>query len=117
MTVEAVLTRYLKEVTPTKRASTQAGKHKKAQVIIRHLGKYSLAALNAEIVAQFRDMRLAGDLDKNGKLRPRSNNTVRLELALLGHLFIGAIKGALACPSIQCPTFAARPPARDATGD
>lgn len=38
MTVEAALTRYLKEVTPTKRASTQAGEHKKAQVIIRHLG-------------------------------------------------------------------------------
>lgn len=92
MTVEAALTRYLKEVTPTKRASTQAGEHKKAQVIIRHLGKYSLAALNAEIVAQFRDMRLAGDPDKNGKLRPRSNNTVRLELALLGHLFTVAIK-------------------------
>ena len=78
MTVEAALARYLKEVTPTKRASTQAGEHKKAQVIIRHLGKYSLAALNAEIVAQFRDTRLAGDPDKNGKLRPRSNNTVRL---------------------------------------
>lgn len=92
MTVEAALTRYLKEVTPTKRASTQAGEHKKAQVIIRHLGKYSLAALNAEIVAQFRDTRLAGDPDKNGKLRPRSNNTVRLELALLGHLFTVAIK-------------------------
>ncbi|CAM4404086.1 Site-specific recombinase XerD [Bordetella pseudohinzii] len=37
-------------------------------------------------------MRLAGDPDKNGKLRPRSNNTVRLELALLGHLFTVAIK-------------------------
>jgi hypothetical protein len=92
MTVAAALTRYLKEVTPTKRASTQAGEHKKAQVIIRHLGKYSLAALNAEIVAQFRDTRLAGDPDKNGKLRPRSNNTVCLELALLGHLFTVAIK-------------------------
>lgn len=37
-------------------------------------------------------MRLAGDPDENGKLRPRSNNTVRLELALLGHLFTVAIK-------------------------
>ncbi|KDD27832.1 hypothetical protein [Bordetella bronchiseptica] len=52
MTVEAALTRYLKKVTPTKRASTQAGEHKKAQVIIRHLGKYSLAALNAAIRAR-----------------------------------------------------------------
>jgi len=31
MTVEAAQTRYLKEVPPTKRASTQAGERKKAQ--------------------------------------------------------------------------------------
>lgn len=37
-------------------------------------------------------MRLAGDPDENGKLVPRSNNTVRLELALLSHLFTVAIK-------------------------
>ncbi|UXZ37667.1 site-specific integrase [Cupriavidus gilardii] len=92
MTVAAALTRYLKEVTATKRASTQAGEQKKAQVLIRHLGKYSLAALNAEIVAQYRDSRLAGDVDEHGKLKPRSNNTVRLELALLSHLFTVAIK-------------------------
>lgn len=46
MTVEAALKRYLTEVTPTKRAPTQVGEHKKAQVLLRHLGKYSLAALN-----------------------------------------------------------------------
>nr|WP_242610391.1 hypothetical protein [Achromobacter xylosoxidans] len=51
MTVEAALHLYLKEVTPTKHASTQIGERKKAQVLIRHIGKYSLAALNAEIVA------------------------------------------------------------------
>lgn len=92
MTVEAALQRYLREITPTKRASTQAGEHKKAKVLIQHLGEYSLAALNAEIVAQFRDTRLAGDTDEKGKTVPRSNNTVRLELALLSHLFTVAIK-------------------------
>lgn len=92
MTVEAALGRYLREVTPTKRESTQIGEHKKAQWLIKHLGKYSLAALSAEIVAKYRDVRLAGDEDKNGKRVPRSNNTVRLELALLGHLFTVAIK-------------------------
>lgn len=92
MTVEAALKRYLLEVTPTKRESTQTGEHKKAQALIRHLGKYSLAALSAEIVAQYRDARLAGDEDANGKRTPRSNNTVRLELALLSHLFTVAIK-------------------------
>ena len=92
MTVEAALTRYLREVTPTKRESTQVGERKKALALIQHLGKYSLAALSAEIVAQYRDTRLAGDDDANGKPVPRSNNTVRLELALLSHLFTIAIK-------------------------
>ena len=55
MTFEAAQTRDFKEITPTKRASHQAGEYKEVQAIIRHLGKYSLAALNAEIVPQFRD--------------------------------------------------------------
>ena len=92
MTVEAALKRYLREVTPSKRASTQIGEHKKSQALIKHLGKYSLAALSADIVAQYRDTRLASDEDENGKRVARSNNTVRLELALLGHLFTVAIK-------------------------
>lgn len=92
MTLEAALTRYLREVTPTKRESTRISEHKKAQPLLRHLGKYSLAALNADIVAQYRDMRLVGDPDENGGLVPRSNNTVRLELALLSHMFTIAIK-------------------------
>ncbi|CAM3874982.1 site-specific integrase [Bordetella tumulicola] len=92
MTVEAALKRYLQEVTPTKRESTRISEHKKARPLLQHLGKYSLAALSADVVAQYRDMRLAGDPDENGKLVPRSNNTVRLELALLSHLFTVAIK-------------------------
>jgi hypothetical protein len=67
MTAEAALKRYLREVTPTKRESTQIGEYKKVQVLIKHLGKYSLAALSADIVAQYRDTRLAGDKDENGK--------------------------------------------------
>ncbi len=92
MTLESALTRYLREVTPTKRESTRASEIKKAQPLLKHLGKYSLAALSADIVAQYRDIRLAGDPDENGKPVPRSNNTVRLELALLSHLFTIAIK-------------------------
>ena len=92
MTLETALKRYLQEVTPTKRESTRISEHKKAKPLLRHLGKYSLASLSADVVAQYRDMRLAGDLDKNGKRIPRTNNTVRLELALLSHLFTVAIK-------------------------
>jgi len=56
---------------------------------LKHLGQYSLAALTPEIVAKFRDEMLAGEdrRDEKGKSIPRSNETVRLYLALLGHLF------------------------------
>jgi hypothetical protein len=55
-------------------------------VLIEHLGKYSLAALTPEVIAKFRDARLAGEdrKDENGNPQPRKNNTVRLDLALLG---------------------------------
>jgi integrase len=94
LTLAEALKRYTAEVTPTKRPSSQEGEFRRAAILTRHLGKYSLAALNPEIVAHFRDMRLAGEdrKDENGKPIPRANNTVRLELALLGHLFTIAIK-------------------------
>jgi hypothetical protein len=40
MTLESALTRYLREVTPTKRESTRASEIKKAQPLLKHLGKY-----------------------------------------------------------------------------
>lgn len=46
-------------------------------------GKYSLAAINADLVAKYRDQRLAQEM---------SANIVRLDLALLSHLFTIAIK-------------------------
>jgi integrase len=63
-------------------------------VLTEHLGKYSLAALTPEVIAKFRDARLAGEdrKDEFGAPRPRTNNTVRLDLALLGHMFTIAIK-------------------------
>lgn len=48
-----------------------------------HFRKFSLAVLIADKVAQIRDCRIA-----EGK----SNNTVRLELALLSHLYNMAIR-------------------------
>lgn len=94
LTVESALDRYLKEVTPTKRPSSQVSDRGRAKVLKEHLGKYSLAALTPELIAKFRDMRLAGDDRKNkkGQPAPRANDTVRLDLALLGHLFTVAIK-------------------------
>lgn len=94
MTVEVALKRYLAEVVPTKRATSQLTDMRRSRILIRHLGKYSLAALNPELIAKFRDMRLAGEdrLGPTGKPQPRANNTVRLDLALLGHLYTVAIK-------------------------
>lgn len=48
-----------------------------------------MAALSAEIIAKYRDTRLAS-ITNRGK--STSNNTVRLVLALLSHLFTVAIQ-------------------------
>ena len=88
MTLEAALKRYLSDVTPTKKPTTQRGEISKAKKLIEHLGKYSLAALSAEIIAGYRDKRLS----ESGNKGNISNNTVRLELALLSHLFTVAIQ-------------------------
>lgn len=83
------LKRYLSEISPTKKPTTQRAEATKAQQLISLLGKYSMAALSAEIIASYRDTRLAS-ITNRGK--PTSNNTVRLELALLSHLFTVAIQ-------------------------
>ena len=77
------LDRYLREVSSTKRATTAYAESHKAKALKHALGKYSLAAITPDLVAQYRDQRL-----ESGK----SNNTVRLELSLLSHLFTIAIK-------------------------
>lgn len=83
MTVDAALDRYHQEVTATKKDFTQRGEQSKAKQVRAFFGKYSLAAVTPDLVAAYRDKRLA-----EGK----ANNTVRLELALLSHLFTIAIK-------------------------
>ena len=76
------LDRYLREVTPTKKPTTQQGNKVQARQLISKIGRFNLASLNTAQIAAFRDQRL-----KEGK----SNNTVRLELALLSHLYNTAI--------------------------
>lgn len=77
MTIQVALERYLKEVVPTKRVTSQVADVKRSRILIEHLGKYSFAALTPESVAKFRDMRLAGEdrRDQRGKPHPRTNNT------------------------------------------
>ena len=83
LTIIEALDRYLKEVTPTKKESTQRGDIDRANQLKPELGKYSMAALNADVISKYRDKRLA-----EGK----ANNTVRLDLALLSNLYTIAIK-------------------------
>jgi len=83
LSVHNALERYINEVTPTKSPTTQASERQRAKHLQTVFGKYSLAVLNADIICDYRDKRI-----KDGK----SNNTVRLELALLGHLYTTAIK-------------------------
>lgn len=83
MTVAQALKRYLAEVSTTKRPSTLEGERKKARPLFDSLGAYSLVALTPDTVADYRDSRLQSG---------RSNNTVRLELALLSHVFTVAIR-------------------------
>jgi integrase len=93
LTFEAATKRYLAEVTPTKRPFTQQGEKRRSVPLVAHFGKYALAGITPELVAAYRDKRLAGeDRPKDAKPQPRAANTVRLELALLGHLFTIAIK-------------------------
>ena len=81
--LKKALDRYLREVSTTKKASTQAGEKHKVKALKATLGDYSLAALNPGLIAQYRDDRLAAG---------KSADTVRLELSLLSHLFTIAIK-------------------------
>ncbi|WP_370661947.1 tyrosine-type recombinase/integrase [Massilia alkalitolerans] len=83
MTLQEALHRYLAEVTPTKKPTTQRSEKITAQHLIGYLGKYSMAALSSELVASYRDNRLSAG---------KSNNTVRIELAMLSNLFTIAIQ-------------------------
>ena len=96
MTFEKAMERYLKDVTPLKRPSTQYAERMRSTPLLAFFGKYSIAAISSDLIATYRDTRLAGDDRRNKKgepdPKPRSSNTVRLEIALLGHLFTIAMK-------------------------
>ncbi len=82
LTLKAALKRYLAEVTPRKKPSTQARERRCASELDKVLGDYSLAAISPEMVARYRDDRLNNV----------SATSTRLELALLSHLYNNAIR-------------------------
>ncbi|MCL5980487.1 MAG: site-specific integrase [Gammaproteobacteria bacterium] len=84
LTIAAALDRYLQEITPGKKAGgSQRRDHTSAKPLRERLGRYGLSALSTEVIGRYRDERLA-----EGK----SGSTVRLELALLSHLFSVALR-------------------------
>ncbi|MEN8130989.1 MAG: hypothetical protein ABFS45_12505 [Pseudomonadota bacterium] len=82
-TLKSALTRYLAEVSPTKSAGTQRRETVRAKPLFEMLGDYALVAITPDLLARYRDEQLA---------LGKSNNRVRLDLALLSHLFRVAIK-------------------------
>lgn len=107
ITFDKALTRYLSEVVPTKKPATQETDKYCAEPLRAYFGKYSLAAIGPELVAEYRDKRLETGIQRKdratgrpraaldpatGKPKTLSANTVRLELALLSHLFNTAIR-------------------------
>ena len=88
--LEKALERYLKEISPTKAITTQDSDITRSKPLISALGKYSLAAISTDLVASYRDQRLATISEKTRN--PISASSVRLELALLSHLFTTAIR-------------------------
>ena len=95
-TFDKALDRYLSEVTPTKRATTQRAEKLKAIPLRAFFGAYSMAAINVDLIARYRDERLATLSQRvskrTGKATTLSPATVRLELALLGHVFTTAVR-------------------------
>ncbi|MBT8446499.1 MAG: site-specific integrase [Gammaproteobacteria bacterium] len=83
MLVSKALDRYYAEITPTKRASTQQREKGVCNKLKAVLGQYSLAAVTPDIVANYRDRRLEAGM---------SASSVRIELALLSHLYTVATK-------------------------
>lgn len=82
ITLGAALERYMFEVTPHKKGSHQETKRIR-QWLKSDLAKCSLASLKGADFAKYRDSRLAAG---------RASNSVRLELAIVSHLFTIARK-------------------------
>ena len=83
LTLKQALERYVREVSPTKRRWTSKSEVHRARTLTESLGSYSLAAITPDLIAEHRDKRLALGLKAD---------TVRLELALLSHLYTIAMR-------------------------
>jgi hypothetical protein len=70
LTVGAAIERYLKEVTTKKAESTQEPEERRAAIVEKALGNYSMAAVTPDVVTKFREDRLAGNDRKDPAGKP-----------------------------------------------
>ncbi len=89
LTLKAALARYLAEVTPSKSPSTQVTDRRRASTLATRLGSFSLAAITPTVVSEYRDQRL---MTQSRYGRNIGTTHVRLELALLSHVYTIAIQ-------------------------
>lgn len=90
LTLKNALERYLREVSPTKSKTSYDSDITRSKPLSSILGGYSLAAISPDLVAKYRDDRLT-TVSKLTK-KPISASSVRLELALLSHLYTMSIR-------------------------
>jgi len=79
MTLEEALLRYQQEITPTKRFSRPEHNRINRIIAYKDLSKRYLSSIRSTDIANFRDYRAKTDL--------LSPNSIRLELAIISHLF------------------------------
>ena len=90
-TIKDALERYLAEVSTRKARGSVARETSTAKPLIKELGAYSLAAMSMspDVISGYRDKRLKTKTQRGPMM---SKNQVRLELALLSHMFTVAIR-------------------------
>lgn len=90
-TLAEALERYLREVS-VKKASHKAEKIRINQWMKHPLALRPLSKIRGKDIADFIDMRQAQIINRNGKSAPVSNNTIRLDVSVISHLFTVARK-------------------------
>jgi integrase len=83
MSLERAIDRYVSEVSANKRSTTAKRETGVVKILKQRLSKYSLVSLTPAVISAYRDERLAEGM---------SANSVRLELALLSHLYTTALR-------------------------
>lgn len=98
-TLGELIDRYIRDVLPGKRATTQAPQRQQLWWWKRELGAYALADITPALLAEYRDRLTrepipspAADPEKAGPPRQRTPATVNRYLAVLSHAFTMAVR-------------------------